>query len=86
MNVCLIFDKCRAHTTQEMLKYLEKKDIKTFVIPSGCTSLVQPLDVSINKPFKDRMKKYFNDWFTNECEKSEGNEFNYKIEKSFKVI
>ena len=32
------------------------------VIPGGLTSLVQPLDVSINKPFKDMMRKEWNEW------------------------
>ena len=32
------------------------------VIPGGLTSVVQPLDVSLNKPFKDRMRKKWRTW------------------------
>ena len=32
------------------------------MIPGGLKSLVQPLDVSINKPFKDMMRKEWNEW------------------------
>ena len=26
------------------------------MVPAGCTSLVQPLDICINKPLKDRIR------------------------------
>ncbi|GFX42436.1 DDE-1 domain-containing protein [Trichonephila clavipes] len=39
------------------------------VIPGGLTSLVQPLDVCINKPFKQNLKQQWNMWMI-EGEKS----------------
>jgi hypothetical protein len=35
-------------------------------IPGGCTSLCQPVDVGFNKPFKDRMRRQWINWMTNE--------------------
>ena len=32
------------------------------VIPGGMTSLLQPLDVGVNKPFKDNLRQYWNKW------------------------
>jgi hypothetical protein len=32
------------------------------IIPGGCTSLVQPVDVGINKPFKDRLRYQWWNW------------------------
>jgi len=40
------------HSTEEVLTTLNSYDIIPSLIPAGCTGLVQPLDVSINKPFK----------------------------------
>jgi hypothetical protein len=31
-----------------------------------CTSLCQPVDVDFNKPFKDRMRRQWINWMTNE--------------------
>jgi len=32
------------------------------VILAGLTSLCQPLDISINKPFKDNLRKEWHEW------------------------
>ncbi|CAG8853582.1 19399_t:CDS:1, partial [Gigaspora margarita] len=34
------------------------------VIPSGLTSICQPLDVAINKPFKDYLRKEWLIWMS----------------------
>ena len=55
----LIADVHRAQKTENILNKLEK-DCKTEVtfVPGGCTSLIQPVDVVINKPFKERVEKF----------------------------
>ncbi len=35
----------------------ERFNTTVIVIPGGCTLVLQPLDVSINRPFKDQLKK-----------------------------
>lgn len=54
----LIADVHRAQTTENILNKLEK-DCNTDItfVPGGCTSLIQPLDVVVNKPFKDRINQ-----------------------------
>jgi len=52
----LVLDLFRAHKTAEVLDTFSANDIVVSMIPGGCTSLVQPLDVSINRPFKDILR------------------------------
>ena len=52
----LVVDLFGAHKTEEVLDTFSANDIVVSLIPGGCTSLVQPLDVSINRPFKDILR------------------------------
>lgn len=49
-------DLCTSHKTPAVLEILRSKQITPTLIPAGCTSLVQPLDVSINKPLKEYIR------------------------------
>ena len=35
-------------------------------IPGGCTSLCQPVDIGVNKPFKNRLCSEWQTWMINE--------------------
>ena len=59
-------DKCSVHKEANILKYLEDKKVYVDLIPGGTTHLLQPLDTCVNKPFKDRLRKRFEQWFSNE--------------------
>ena len=52
----LTLDSFRAHTTDDMTKMMKEHGTTHCVIPGGCTSKLQPLDVSVNKPFKQILK------------------------------
>ena len=51
----LVLDEYRVHKTEEVREYAEDKKTDLVYVLGGCTSLAQPLDVSINKPFKSNM-------------------------------
>ena len=53
----LVLDSFHGHLTESVKKSFRKGNTMMAVIPGGCTSKVQPLDVSINKPFKTELKK-----------------------------
>ena len=53
----LVLDSFRGHLTESVEKSFRKGNTVMAVIPGGCTSKVQPLDVSINKPFKTELRK-----------------------------
>ena len=55
----LVLDSFRGHLTDKVKKAFRKGNTVMAVIPGGCTSKLQPLDVSINKPFKTELR---NSW------------------------
>ncbi len=58
----LVWDMFRAQLVPEVKDRLKSLDTTMAVIPGGLTSLVQPLDVCLNKPFKDRMRTKWQAW------------------------
>ena len=49
-------DLMGSHKTPAILDLLHSNNITPSLIPGGCTGLVQPLDVSVNKPFKELVR------------------------------
>jgi hypothetical protein len=62
----LIMDLFSGHKAEEITSLLAKNKIVHHYIPSGCTGLLQPLDVGCNKVFKDKMRRKYYDYLDNE--------------------
>lgn len=56
-NSLLTFDAFSAHKTDDIQAKLIKNKSDILMIPPGCTSKCQPMDVCINKPFKAVLRK-----------------------------
>lgn len=57
----VILDSYRCHTMQPVKNAIEHLGVDCMYIPGGCTALCQPVDVGINKPFKNRMQHLWED-------------------------
>lgn len=57
----LVWDHAAFHKTDEVKEKLKELNITSAMIPAGCTSLLQPLDVAINKPFKEWLREATDD-------------------------
>ena len=58
----LVWDMFKSHLTDTAKKLVKSKKTDMEVIPGGLTSVLQPLDVSLNKPFKDSMRTKWSEW------------------------
>jgi hypothetical protein len=53
----LIWDMFHAHLLESVKNNLKQRRTYQAVIPGGCTSILQPLDVCLNKPFQANMRE-----------------------------
>ena len=60
----LILDVFRAHHTTEVQQKLSESNILVVFVPPNCTDMLQPLDLSVNKPLKNEMRKRFVEWYS----------------------
>ena len=58
----LVYDAFEAHVTDTVKAAFKRENTDLAVIPGGLTSILQPLDVSLNKPFKDGVRKRWMEW------------------------
>ena len=65
----VIFDSFKGHQGEEMKLLLLRNNILSVVVPSNCTDLLQPLDLSVNKPLKDHLRRSFQSWYSQQVSK-----------------
>ena len=61
-KACLVYDMFKSHLMESVKNKLRKGNTDVAIIPGGLTSQLQPLDVSINKPFKDKVRVLWSKW------------------------
>ena len=60
----MMLDLASSHLNTSVKNEFAKHNFQLAVIPGGHTSVLQPLDVGIIKPFKDRVRKYWSEWMS----------------------
>lgn len=61
-----MLDKAHSHISSSIINYLQEKKIEFSFIPGKLTRFLQPLDIGINKPFKEQLR---NKYIINEANK-----------------
>jgi hypothetical protein len=61
----MVYDSFKGHLEDSVKKKFYDNNFDLAVIPAGLTSICQPLDVAINKPFKDNLRKEWHIWMAN---------------------
>ncbi|CAI7863427.1 unnamed protein product, partial [Closterium sp. NIES-53] len=62
----LVLDSYRRHLTPEVKKKFGELNLVPAVIPAGCTSEIQPLDIAVNRSFKAAVRQLYQEWFERE--------------------
>lgn len=58
----LILDAFKVHTMFSVVDAIQALGVRIEIIPSGCTFLCQPVDIGINKPIKEDIRKSWEAW------------------------
>jgi len=83
----LLFDNFKAQCTQELLTLLDDNFITVLLIPPNCTDRLQPMDISINKPAKDFLRREFKSWYTKQvCSQFRGESEKAPIDMRLSVV
>jgi hypothetical protein len=60
----ILLDAYQCHMMALVIGKISKLGIEVIHIPGRCTGLCEPLDVSVNKPFKRRVRDLWEEWMT----------------------
>jgi len=60
--ILMVYDSFREHLEESVKQKFHDCRFDLAIIPGGLTSLCQPLDVSINKLFKNNLRKEWHLW------------------------
>ena len=64
----LIYDQAPSHKNDEIIAYMNNNNLNHLFIPAGLTSKLQPLDISVNKVFKNSYKKKYTEYVVTQSE------------------
>lgn len=68
---CLIILKCSVQ--KKLLTHIDAHNMYVVLIPANCTDRLQPLDISVNKPAKDFLRRQFQKWYSDKiCRQFQG--------------
>lgn len=60
----VVIDNFKGQVTESVNALLEQNDIHTCLLPPNTTDVLQPMDISVNKPAKDFLRSKFQQWYS----------------------
>ena len=65
-SALVIMDNFKGQVTLAINELLEANNIHVCLLPPNTTDLLQPMDVAVNKPAKDFLKRQFEHWYSDQ--------------------
>ena len=63
-SALIITGNFKGQITESVSSLLDQYNIHVCLLPPNTTDRLQSMDISVNKPAKDHLKKQFNEWYT----------------------
>ena len=60
----VIMDNFKGQVTDAVMNLLDTHNIHVCLLPPNTTDRLQPMDISVNKPVKDYLKRQFDKWYS----------------------
>lgn len=70
MPALIIYDSFSAHSLGDVQQELNALNVLHHPVPAHMTDLLQPLDLSVNKPVKDFLRRHFIEWLSDQVKNS----------------
>ena len=67
----LVMDSFSVHLTDAVMEKLHTNSVHTVIVPGGCTLILQPLDVSLNKPLMAILRRLWQQYMLDNAEELE---------------
>ena len=65
-SALVIMDNFKGQITAAVNKLLEENDIHVCLLPPNSTDVLQPMDLTVNKPAKECIKGKFENWYADQ--------------------
>ena len=65
----IIMDNFKGQVTPSINRILEENNIHVCLLPPNTTDLLQPMDISVNKPAKEFLRNEFQQWYSEQVQK-----------------
>ena len=62
-SAIVIMDNFKGQVTDTINQFLDSNNIHLCLLPPNTTDLLQPMDLTVNKPGKEFIKKKFENWY-----------------------
>ena len=62
----VIIDNFKGQVTEAVTSLLDANNIHVCLLPPNTTDLLQPMDIAVNKPAKEFIKRRFEQWYSEE--------------------
>jgi len=60
----VIMDNFKGQITEDVYNLLDTNNIHVCLLPPNTTDRLQPMDIAVNKPAKDYLKRRFDEWYS----------------------